>query len=180
MSPHPSSGRTDVAVAGNLTVVAAGDPDAIAAVAPLLDVMGRRTWQLSERPADANLVKVLGNYLIANTIGIFAEATTIAEASGLDPRLLIDVLTENLFSGAVHKGYGAMISERRYEPVAFRLALGLKDVELARSAAHDNGVAVPLGDVMRDAFLSAIEHGQADEDWVAVTEVVRRSAGLAD
>jgi 3-hydroxyisobutyrate dehydrogenase-like beta-hydroxyacid dehydrogenase len=175
----PVFGRVDVATAGNLTVVAGGESSAIDEVQPIFDILGQRTWRISERPADANLVKVLGNYLIASTIAGLAEITTVAEAAGLDPTALTAVLTENLFSGLVHKGYGAMISRRNYEPVAFRLQLGLKDVELARSVAAANHVPVPIGDVLRDAFMEAIAHGQADDDWAAVTESTRRAAGLA-
>ncbi len=58
----PVFGRAEVAEAGQLTVLAAGDPGAIDVVAPMLDVIGRRTWRIGEDPAQANVVKILGNY----------------------------------------------------------------------------------------------------------------------
>lgn len=174
----PVLGRAEVARAGKLTILAAGDPAAIARVQPLFDVLGRRTWTIGDRPAHANLLKILGNYLIACSIGAMAEATTVAEAADLDPKVLLDVLTEGLFPGPVYQGYGKMIAARDYEPVAFKLALGRKDVGLALETARANGVPLAFGAVLRDMFTEAVDHGQADQDWAAVTETSRRRAGL--
>ncbi|SNQ48678.1 Beta-hydroxyacid dehydrogenase, 3-hydroxyisobutyrate dehydrogenase [Frankia canadensis] len=175
----PVFGRTDAAAAGNLTVVAGGDPAAIAEVAPLFDVLGRRTWPVGEEPAQANLVKIFGNYLIACSIEAMAEATAVIEAGGLDPSAFIDVLTDTLFTGPVFAGYGGMIGKRRYEPVNFRLPLGFKDVQLALTSGQERNVPLPFGGVLRDAFLDALAHGQQEQDWAAVAETARRRAGLA-
>ncbi|BCN42701.1 dehydrogenase [Prescottella equi] len=112
----PVFGRAEVAEAGQLTVLAAGDPGAIDVVAPMLDVIGRRTWRIGEDPAQANVVKILGNYLIANAIQAMAEATTVAEKVGGSPELLMEIMNDSLFPGGVYQGYGAMIAQRRYNP----------------------------------------------------------------
>ncbi|WP_269088266.1 NAD(P)-dependent oxidoreductase [Prescottella equi] len=174
----PVFGRAEVAEAGQLTVLAAGDPGAIDVVAPMLDVIGRRTWRIGEDPAQANVVKILGNYLIANAIQAMAEATTVAEKVGGSPELLMEIMNDSLFPGGVYQGYGAMIAQRRYEPAGFRLPLGLEDVRLALAQAHAVNVGLPFGSVLEDLFLDALAHGQADQDWSAVTEATRRRAGL--
>ncbi|MCD7053211.1 NAD(P)-dependent oxidoreductase [Rhodococcus sp. BH2-1] len=174
----PVFGRAEVAEAGQLTVLAAGDPGAIDVVAPMLDVIGRRTWRIGEDPAQASVVKILGNYLIANAIQAMAEATTVAEKVGGSPELLMEIMNDSLFPGGVYQGYGAMIAQRRYEPAGFRLPLGLEDVRLALAQAHAVNVGLPFGSVLEDLFLDALAHGQADHDWSAVTEATRRRAGL--
>ncbi|BCN77360.1 putative oxidoreductase [Prescottella equi] len=171
----PVFGRAE---AGQLTVLAAGDPGAIDVVAPMLDVIGRRTWRIGEDPAQASVVKILGNYLIANAIQAMAEATTVAEKVGGSPELLMEIMNDSLFPGGVYQGYGAMIAQRRYEPAGFRLPLGLEDVRLALAQAHAVNVGLPFGSVLEDLFLDALAHGQADQDWSAVTEATRRRAGL--
>lgn len=174
----PVFGRAEVAEAGELTVVAAGDPGAIDSVAPLLEVIGRRTWRVGDDPKQANVVKVLGNYLIANAIQSIAEATAVAEKVGGSPQLLMEIMNDSLFPGGVYEGYGKMIAQRRYLPAGFRLPLGLEDVRLALAQAHDVNVGLPFGSVLEDLFLDALAHGQADQDWSAIAEVTRRRAGL--
>lgn len=174
----PVFGRAEVAEAGQLTVLAAGDSGAIDEVAPLLDVIGRRTWRVGDDPKLANVVKILGNYLIANAIQAMAEATTVAEKIGGSPELLMEIMNDSLFPGGVYEGYGRMIAQRRYEPAGFRLPLGLKDVRLALSQAHDVNMGLPFGSILEDLFLDALAHGQADQDWSAITEATRRRSGL--
>nr|WP_277350477.1 NAD(P)-dependent oxidoreductase [Rhodococcus sp. BL-253-APC-6A1W] len=175
----PVFGRAEVADAGNLTVLAAGDSSAVEEVAPLLEAIGRRTWRIGEDPKQANIVKILGNYLIANALQAMAEATTISEKVGGSPELLMNIMNDSLFPGAVYEGYGRMISRRTYEPTGFGLALGLKDVRLARAQARKADVTLPFGSVLEDVFIDALAHGQARQDWSAITEATRRRAGLA-
>lgn len=174
----PVFGRAEVAAAGELTVLVAGDPAAVDAVAPLLEVIGRRTWRIGDDPAQANLVKILGNYLIANAIQAMAEATTVAERLGGSPDLLMEIMNDSLFPGPIYGGYGRMIAGRRYEPAGFRLELGLKDVRLALTESRGAHVPLAFGSVLEDLFVDALAHGQAGEDWSAVTEATRRRAGL--
>jgi 3-hydroxyisobutyrate dehydrogenase-like beta-hydroxyacid dehydrogenase len=54
----PVMGRPDVAAAGKLNVLAAGDPAAIERVRPLLDAMAQRTWLLGVEPHQANVAKL--------------------------------------------------------------------------------------------------------------------------
>jgi 3-hydroxyisobutyrate dehydrogenase-like beta-hydroxyacid dehydrogenase len=58
------------------------------------------------------------------------------------------------------------------------LTLGLKDVRLALAAGEAIGVPMPFASVVRDNFVDAIGHGDADKDWSAVSLVARRRAGL--
>ncbi|WP_042383475.1 NAD(P)-dependent oxidoreductase [Streptacidiphilus melanogenes] len=175
----PVLGRPPVAESGLLTILAAGQPDVLDRVDPLLAVLGRRTWRLGDEPYVANAHKLAANYLIACAIGAMAEASALVDAVGGRPDDLIGVITDSILPGPVHSGYGAMIAERRYEPAGFRAVLGLKDVDLALAAGAGVNVPLPLGGVLRDALLDAVAHGDGDRDWAVLAEVARRHAGLA-
>ncbi|GGV01815.1 oxidoreductase [Kitasatospora herbaricolor] len=176
----PVLGRPGVAAAGELNVLAAGEAAQLERVGPLLAAMGRRTWHFGDRPAQANTAKISANFLLACAIESMAEACSLAEANGVRPTDLIEMLTGTLFPGPVYSGYGSMVAERRYEPAGFRLPLGLKDVGLALSAGEARNVPLPFGSVLRDAFLDALAHGDGEKDWAAVAAVARRRAGLPD
>ncbi|MFE7594300.1 NAD(P)-dependent oxidoreductase [Kitasatospora sp. NPDC057512] len=176
----PVLGRPPVAAAGRLNILVAGAPELLERAEPLFAAMGERTWHFGESPRQANTVKISTNFLIACAIESMAEACSLAEAHGIRPTDLVDLLTGTLFPGPIHTGYGAMVAERRYEPAGFRLPLGLKDVGLALDAGAARNVPLPIGSVLRDAFLDALAHGDGDKDWAAVAEVARRRAGLPD
>ncbi|MFJ4666581.1 NAD(P)-dependent oxidoreductase [Kitasatospora purpeofusca] len=174
----PVLGRPPVAAAGELNILAAGAPATLVAAEPLLAAMGRRVWHFGERPAQANTAKISTNFLLACAIESMAEACSLAEANGVRPTDLIEMLSGTLFPGPVYSGYGAMVAERRYEPAGFKLPLGLKDVDLALTAGASARVPLPFGSVLRDAFLDALAHGDGEKDWAAVAAVARRRAGL--
>ncbi|MGW4806079.1 NAD(P)-dependent oxidoreductase [Kitasatospora sp. NPDC004272] len=174
----PVLGRTDVAAAGNLNVLAAGPAAELDRVAPLFEAMGRRTWPLGEDPAAANVAKISANFLLVSAIEAFSEAAALAEASGLDPAALLAVLTDSLFPGPVYAGYGGMITRQSFEPAGFRLALGLKDVNLALAAGSDAEVPLPLASLLRDSLLQAIAHGHGEQDLAAISTTSRTRAGI--
>jgi 3-hydroxyisobutyrate dehydrogenase-like beta-hydroxyacid dehydrogenase len=97
---------------------------------------------------------------------------------GVDPSLFHEVLAGRLFTGAVFKSYGAMILNRDYEPAGFALTLGLKDVNLARSAAQGLGVEMPTAELLKKHYDEAVAWGWQDKDWAAIGEVSAKKAGV--
>jgi 3-hydroxyisobutyrate dehydrogenase-like beta-hydroxyacid dehydrogenase len=173
----PVFGRPDVAAAGKLYVVAAGDPAAIARVQPLLDAIGQQTAFVGIEPHRANVVKLAGNFMIVAAIETMGEAAAMAEGYGVAPADLLGVLTNTVFNAPVYKNYAGIIAAQRYEPAGFKLTLGLKDVRLALEAGEAVHAPLPFASVVRDNLLDAISHGQSDQDWSSIAEVARRRAG---
>lgn len=174
----PVFGRPDVAAAGKLNIIASGSDAGIARVQPAFDVMGQKTWVVGSDPALAHTVKIAGNLMIAAAIEMLGESLTLAEKGGVDPKLFAEIMTSTIFSAPVFKNYAGIITEKRYDPAAFKLKLGLKDVNLALAAGSSTQTPLPLASLMRDHFLEAIAHGDGDKDWAALAEVVARKAGL--
>ncbi|MET9373631.1 NAD(P)-dependent oxidoreductase [Streptomyces sp. NPDC002992] len=166
----PVFGRVPVAEAGALTILAAGEDGLIDRVQPFFDVIGSRTWRLGDRPEQANIVKILGNYLIACAIQSLGEAVSLAEGAGVDSGQFVELLTSTLFPGAVYTGYGSMIAERRYQPAGFTTVLGRKDLHLALDAANDHNIPLPIGQLLRAVFDQAIADGRGADDWAVIAE----------
>jgi 3-hydroxyisobutyrate dehydrogenase-like beta-hydroxyacid dehydrogenase len=167
----PVFGRVEVAQAAKLFIIAAGAPAAVATAQPLFDAMGQRTFVVGVQPHQASSLKIAGNFMIANVIELLGEAFALAAGQGVPIATTADVLTSTLFSAPVFKTYAALITERRYQPVAFRMGLGLKDVKLALAAAEAAGVPLPLASLLRDRLLTSMASGHADLDWSALAEL---------
>jgi 3-hydroxyisobutyrate dehydrogenase-like beta-hydroxyacid dehydrogenase len=176
----PVLGRPDVAEKGELNVLAAGAPAALAKVQPVLEAIGRKTWILGKQPHKANVAKLGANFMIAATIELLAEVFAFTEKNGLDPQVFFEIASNTLFAAPVFKTYGGLILERNFEPAKFKLKLGLKDVRLALAAGEAVEVPLPFASVLRDNFLDAVANRAADKDWAALSEVSFRRAGLRD
>ena len=79
----PVFGRTEVAEAAQLNILAAGPEAAVAQATPLFEAMGRTVWRLGEEPYRANVVKLAGNYMIAASVQTMAEAMALSRANGV-------------------------------------------------------------------------------------------------
>lgn len=174
----PVFGRPDAAAAGKLFMVAAGAQAQIDRVQPLFDVLGQRTFIVSDDPAKANLVKLSGNFLIATVIESLGEAMALVEKGGVDRHQYLDLLTATLFGAPVYKNYGALIADRRFEPAGFAAYLGLKDMRLTLAAAESLKVPLPFASVLRDRFLGLLAQGGEQLDWSAISGLAAKDAGL--
>jgi len=174
----PVLGRPDVAEQGQLNVLVAGEETAVAKVAPILEAIGKRSWQVGAAPHLANVAKLQVNFMIAAAIETMAEAFTVAEKSGVNPLFMYELITETLFAAPAYKTYGRFIVDQQFEPAKFKLKLGLKDVRLALAAGEAVDAPAPLAALIRDNFIDAIAHGAQDLDWAALATVARRRAGL--
>ena len=176
----PVFGRPDVAAAGQLFVVAAGEKAAVETAAPLLDAIGQKTFVVSSSAKAANLVKLSGNFLIASVIESLGEAMALVGKGGVDRRQYLDVLTSTLFSAPVYGTYGALIVEGKFEPAGFAAPLGHKDIGLVLAAAEELRVPLPLASLLRDRFLTLLAHGGDTLDWSAIGRLAAEDAGLVE
>jgi len=174
----PVFGRPDVAVAGQLAVVAAGTDSAIERARVALEAIGHKLFIVSRKPSDANLIKLSGNFLIASVIESLGETLALVAKAGIDRRQYVDILTSTLFDAPVYKTYGALIAETRFEPAAFAAPLGQKDIRLALAAAGELGVAMPIANLLHDRFLRLIATGGAALDWSAIGAIAAMDAGI--
>ncbi len=173
----PVLGRVNVAEAGLLQILAAGDADALAIAAPLFDVMGQKTWVFGDRPSQANAVKLGVNFMLASAIGTMGEAATLAAGHGVDRAAFLEMAFSTVFAAPAYQNYGKMIASETYMPAGFKLALGLKDMRLALAAGEAAHVPMPLAGVLRDNFLDNLAHGEGDLDWAGMAKVSKRRAG---
>jgi 3-hydroxyisobutyrate dehydrogenase-like beta-hydroxyacid dehydrogenase len=175
----PVLGRPDVAAAGQLNVLCAGPPAAVERVRPLLDAFARTVWPLGEDPARANVVKLACNFSLASAIETLAEAAALASAYGVAPTDLFEVMTGTLFAAPAYKTYADIIANARFSPAGFKLTLGLKDVRLALQAGEAHATPLPLASLLRDAFITAVANGDAENDWSALAVGAFRNSGRA-
>lgn len=174
----PVFGRPDVAAAGRLNILAAGEARAIERVRPLLEAMGSRVWPLGEAPERANVAKIAGNFMLASAIESMAEASALVRAHGIGAADFLEVMTSTLFAAPAYQGYAKLIAGQRFKPAGFALPLGYKDVRLALEAGEAARVPLPFAGVLRDSLLEALAAGDEDVDWSVLSQVAARRARL--
>jgi 3-hydroxyisobutyrate dehydrogenase-like beta-hydroxyacid dehydrogenase len=174
----PVMGRPEAAEAAELFIIAAGPASAIDCCGPVFDAVGQKTFVIGPEASQANLVKLSVNFLTASTLESLGESFALIRKSGIDPARYLDVLTGSLFNAPVYKTYGKFIAQQTYEPAAFKLSYGLKDIRLALDAAAARCVPMPAASLVEAHMIEGLAQGQANADWGAIARVCATNAGL--
>jgi 3-hydroxyisobutyrate dehydrogenase-like beta-hydroxyacid dehydrogenase len=172
----PVFGRPDMAAAGKLFILAAGDPNTVEACKPLLTAMGQTTTQIESEPSSAHLVKLSGNFLLASVIEALGEAIALIGKAGINRRAYVDFLTSTVFTAPAYRIYGNLIADGKFEPAAFAAPLGYKDIRLALEAAEALRVPMPLASLLHDRFVRLFAQGGERLDWSAIGGLASQDA----
>jgi len=174
----PVLGRPDLAASGQLGIVAGGPEAAVRACEPLLQLMGRKTFQAGELPESATAIKLANNMVLGCAMVAMAESFSLVRKYDVSPRVFYEVITEGLFSAPAYKGYGKTMVDQTYDNVGSPITVGLKDANLIAAAADLARVPMPSLNVYRDRLLGAVAHGDGDRDQAVLAREQARAAGL--
>jgi 3-hydroxyisobutyrate dehydrogenase-like beta-hydroxyacid dehydrogenase len=172
----PVLGRPPLAAAGQLNIIAGGDPAHIEAVQVYLDVLGKKTWNMGPTARGANLVKIGVNFNIIHAIAALGESVALVERGGVEATLFVELLTSSLFGGIAYTGYGNAIATKTYRPAGFTIPLGRKDLGLVEQAAAEMNLTLASIPGLREVFEKALANPDLEgADWAAIAEVSRES-----
>jgi 3-hydroxyisobutyrate dehydrogenase-like beta-hydroxyacid dehydrogenase len=174
----PVFGRPDAAAAKKLWTVVAGRGADIERCRPLFDAVGQGVLVVGEEPAQANVVKIAGNFLLAAAIEALGEAFALVRKHGIAPQRFLEIVNGHVLRSPIYENYGKIIAESRWEPAGFTLANGLKDTRLALRTAEEVSVPMPLASLIHDHYVSAVARGWEGIDWAALARVCAADAGL--
>ena len=139
----PVSGGVPRATDASLTIMIGGDGAAIARARPVLELMGKRLFEVGTLGA-GHAMKALNNYVSAAAFEATSEALLIGKRFGIDPTLLIDIL--NVSTGRTFHSELSMkdhvIAGRH--AAGFLLALAAKDVGIAARLAAALKIPAPM------------------------------------
>ncbi len=157
----PVSGGPEGAAAGTLAIMAGGEEAHVARARPVLEALGHVTHLGG--PGAGHTAKVINQLIVGLTIEAVAEATLLAEASGVDPARLRQALAGGFADSKVLQIHGARMAARDYTPGG-RASTQLKDLRLARELADAAGLRLPhLDDTLaRYERLVARGYGELD------------------
>jgi 3-hydroxyisobutyrate dehydrogenase-like beta-hydroxyacid dehydrogenase len=174
----PVLGRPDMAASGQLVIVAAGSTEAVQQCGPLLESIGKRTFETGSVPKAAMAIKLANNFVLGSAIEAMGEAFALTRKCSVEPQALFDVLTEGFFSASAHKIYGKIIAEEAYDQAGFTANLSLKDTSLILAAGDLTRVPLPSVNTYRDRLLGAIAQGDGEKDWAVMAREQWRASGM--
>ncbi len=175
----PVSGSVALAEAGTLTVMAGGEAGDVEAVRPVLEAMSARIYHMGPVGSGAT-IKLAVNSIVYGLGQAVSEALVLAEAAGIERDRAYEVFANSAIAAPfVHYRQEAFLKPGEV-PVAFRMVLARKDLELALDLAGGVGASLPQGELNRAVIGHAIEAGFGDHDMSAVAQYLRSERSGVD
>lgn len=139
----PVSGGVPRATDATLTIMIGGEPAAIVRARPVLELMGKRLFEVGAL-GSGHAMKALNNYVSAAAFEATSEALLIGKRFGIDPTQLIDIL--NVSTG---RNFHSELSMKDHviagrHAAGFLLALAAKDVRIAAGLAASLNIEAPM------------------------------------
>ena len=168
----PVSGSVPVVERGELLIMAGGDADALDRARPVLEAMSSKIIHAGALGTGATM-KLAVNALVHGLNAALSESLVLAERAGVDRTAAYEVFASGA-AAAPYVLYKRAAFERPDEtPVAFRLDLVGKDLDLILELARAVGAPMPQAQTNRDVVRAALATGLADHDISAVAEYLR-------
>jgi 2-hydroxy-3-oxopropionate reductase len=169
----PITGALPKAIDGTLTIMGAGAEDDFQRAAPIFDDIAEKVFNLGE-VGNGKLVKSMTNLLGAINLAAVGEFYRFATAKGLDLDLLAEVVAVSAGGSTQFSRNFSRISEGRFEPAAFTLALLRKDMGIALDcAASSPELSLPLAECAYGLFKASAANDKKDCSAIALTDTLQ-------
>jgi L-threonate 2-dehydrogenase len=171
----PLSGTGAQAKTRDLVVYASGDSSAIAECNDLFADFAKQSADLG-RYGNGSRMKFVANHLVAINNVATAEAMTLAELAGLDPKMVVEMVGPGAGGSRIFQLRAPMMVERVYEPATMKVSTWRKDMAIIAEFAHCVGCTTPLFELTQSVYSEALAMGFGDQDTAAVFEVLKKTS----
>jgi 3-hydroxyisobutyrate dehydrogenase-like beta-hydroxyacid dehydrogenase len=165
----PVSGGPEGVAKGSLAIMAGGSEANVARARPILERLGR-VVRVGEAGA-GNKIKIVNQVIVGLTIEAVAEALTLAEKVGLDPRMLQRAAAGGFADSKILQIHGGRMIARSYVPGG-RVRAQLKDLILAQGLAIGVSAHLPHLQSAIKLYHTLADRGDGDLDHSALHKLL--------
>jgi 3-hydroxyisobutyrate dehydrogenase len=166
----PVSGGTTGAENGTLVIMAGGREEDVARLAPLAQPLSQRLTRMGGVGA-GQVTKVCNQLIVAANAMLIAEAVTLAEKSGVDASQLAPALAGGFADSKPFQILSPRMAAKNYEPVQWKVATQLKDLDNAVKLAREVGGGAPLAGLANQLMRIFASAGNDQRDLASVVEI---------
>ena len=146
---------------GTLAITVGADDDVFERITPYLECMGTEISHCGGI-GNGQVLKLMNNMLIFQTVTALAEAMAIATRAGVDRAKVFEILSKGSADSYCMRKHGTHMTSGEYPDDQFPVVYSLKDIRYALSLAETVGVDAPSAKLAESRLLEAIDAGYGD------------------
>jgi len=168
----PMAGSRTAAESGTIMLYIGAESNVFQTIQPVLQSFSQGQIHFGP-PASGAAYKLINNMMAAAQVAALGEGIALAEKAGLDMETVMQAVNSGVIASTVVKMKTPNIVARKHDDVYFALRWMHKDMTYAIRIGDELGVPLPIAAEVREIFRMAIQKGFGEQDWSAVSEVVR-------
>lgn len=171
----PLSGTGAQARTKDLVVLASGERSAYRKCIPVFEGFARAHYLIGPF-GDGSKMKFIANLLVAIHNVAAAEALVLGMKSGLDPALVLKVMSNGAGTSRMLEVRGPMMVKGDYSEATMKVAVWQKDMKIIGEYARSIDCPTPLFLASAPFYTAAMAMGRGDEDTGSVCAVLEEMA----
>ena len=176
MLDTPVMGGPNVAIKGELVLMAAGDKKAFEKHKKEFETIANKIFFLGPN-GTAHSVKLAMNLQIGMLALAVSEGITLAKGAGIDPEVFLKILNSTYFKTGMSENKAYKMIENKFEPT-FTLKNLKKDLDTINEAAKDFGLELPMTTKANEIYKNAVENGFGDLDYTGILAFLNQTTKL--
>ncbi len=174
MLDAPVSGGDVGAKQATLSIMVGGSEEDFRRAEPIFRVLGKTAVHVGGNGA-GQIVKACNQIVVALTIEAVSEALVLGSKAGVDPAIIIAVLSGGLAGNRVMEVRKSHFLEHNFAP-GFKVDLHHKDLGIALAAGRTYGVPLPVTALVDQMLLELRTKGRGNLDHSALLTILEEGA----
>jgi hypothetical protein len=159
---------------GTLSITVGAEPEVFARIAPLLGCLGTDITHCGG-VGNGQVVKILNNMVLFQTVNALAEALALGRRAGVDPALLFDALAKGSADSFALRNHGMKVMlPGAYPERAFSVEYAAKDNGYALELGRAAGVRLRGAETVAAVFEEARAAGFGGAYYPVIARIVER------
>ena len=167
----PVSGGTIGAEEATLAIMVGGEQNIFNDNLDILKTMGTPTLV---GPLTSGQVSKLANQIIVGlTIGAVAEAVTLCERAGADPKKMIKAITGGWADSKILQTHGQRMIKKDFLPKG-KTSTQLKDMNNILGCAKNTNLHLPISTLVKEMYNNLVKNGYGNDDHSSLYKEIER------
>jgi len=172
----PVSGGETGAINATLSIMVGGEAEVFEEARPIFEVLGKTITHCG--PAGSGqIVKACNQIQVAFNLVGMAEAFTLGVKAGVDPEIILKVLSGGYAQTRVMDVRGPKVIVGDYQP-GFKSKFHLKDLKIISQTAQELNCPLPVTALIHELFTTMIAQGRGDLDHSGIISVIEDMAQI--
>ncbi len=172
MLDTPVMGGPNVAISGDLVMMASGDKKTFDECKDLFDTIANKVFYLGEN-GTAHAIKLAMNLQITMLALALSEGITLARGANVDPKIFLEILNSTYFKTGMSENKAFKMIQDQFE-ATFTLENLKKDINTISATSKSFGLNLPMAEKAKEVYDNAVKEGFGNLDYTGILAYIKK------